>query len=355
MTKNDPSNGIESVSRERIAQGVAAWMHYSTGLGPNEDFLVDGQSIRDLRIVYSRREVLTRRIGSDILNGLPYWLYRPVTTALKKMRGGGPKTHVTASLGKSLFMQRYMNLRHDRARNAAPRLTVCLFHDVDTAACYQHWPSTVDLEESLGLKSTWNVLTAGPYKLERNRVLDVYNRGFEIGLHGDTHDMAIGFRNLQTVRERLCRALATIDVPVLGYRAPALGFSEPLLRLLSEIGIRYDSSIKLRAFFHDGTDVCVPYLHPAANLWELPLALSDDSLLRERSLSDDATLEVVRSTAAEIKRHGGLLVFNSHPINLVGREDLYRRILLLLRDELNAEIILARDLVTSLEQNIASV
>jgi peptidoglycan/xylan/chitin deacetylase (PgdA/CDA1 family) len=178
---------------------------------------------------------------------------------------------------------------------------------------------------------------------------DLEARGFEVGLHGDTHDMAIGFRDMRSVRDRLRRCLDALGHPVMGYRAPALAFSEPLLAVLDELGFRYDSSIKANVYYTGGIDLCIPYLYPGTKMWEFPLVLQDDGLFRDQALDEAEALQVVQDVVDALRPYGGLVVFNSHPIHLRPRLSFYRRLLVWFADA-RIEVVLARDLVKALDE-----
>ena len=87
---------------------------------------------------------------------------------------------------------------------------VCLTHDVDWETCQQAVPWVFSIEKSFGLKSTFNFLTQWHYKTDMSLVETLLANDFEIGLHGASHDIAMGARPasvlrdvLETARERL--------------------------------------------------------------------------------------------------------------------------------------------------------
>lgn len=327
------------------AQSLAAWAAYH-GLTVTTREL---PAIRTDSLVhrYSQREILARRVGSPVLNALPGFIYRPVTTALKQLRSRQPHTDVSLDFHPDDLERAWEGIR--QANRSLAKATVCLTHDIDTADCYRMWMRVAEIEQKLGCRSAWNVLTEGPYRLERDRLDEMVREGFEIALHGDSHDMALGYRDMEAVRVRLLRCLDMLGHQVRGFRAPALGYSEPLLRILSELRFEYDSSIKARYVYSSGVSHTLPYLHPHGNgIWELPLTVADDLLFREWHLADNGALRVIDIIVDDIKRRCSMLVINTHPINLIGRFAFYERMLRRLVEDADVQVVLPCTVVQNL-------
>ena len=343
---------MSSVTNNQVITSLAAWFGVDAdtarravlALGEEEQRELD----RSLRFSHSRKERLFRLLFTDVLNALPRWLYRRVTDTLKRLRGrSGATPNVDFTPGP------LMALASRVAEHVGPQLqavTVVLTHDIDTRECAEFWPEVAKAEEEIGVRSTYNVLTQGPYQLDHGWLREIETRGFEIGLHGDTHDMAIGFRKTPEVRDRLRTCRDQLGQNVIGYRAPALAISEPLLAILDELGFRYDSSLKASCFYSGGVPVCLPYLYGALRLWELPLAVADDGLFRDISLSEGDALQVIRSVVGDFSRFSGLLVFNSHPGVLREHMRFYRNLLDYLTSDPSVTVVLARDLVSNLDK-----
>ena len=65
--------------------------------------------------------------------------------------------------------------------------SLVLTHDVETAEGLRHVGRIADLEEGLGLRSSWNLIPY-KYRIDMGLVKDLQSRGFEIGIHGYNHD-----------------------------------------------------------------------------------------------------------------------------------------------------------------------
>ena len=304
-----------------------------------------------LRFSHTRKERLLRLALADTLNALPRPVYRLVTDILKRLRG---RSGVMAQC--EFVPGRFVRLASTAAEGAgiqpARRIRVVLTHDIDTRECTEFWPEVAKAEDAIGVYSSYNVLTRGPYKLDRSWLDELETRGFEIGLHGDTHDLAFGFRSTQAIRGRLRACQDALGRQVVGYRAPGLAISERALTVLEELGFRYDSSIKVLCCYSRGVPSCLPYLYGGQRLWELPLAIQDDGLFRDIGLSDDEALRVIRRIVEQFKAHNGLFVFNSHPVILRDHMAFYRSFLDYLVQQPDLDVVLARDLVTHLDENV---
>ena len=118
---------------------------------------------------------------------------------------------------------------------------------------------------------------------------------------------------------------------VRGYRSPALSLSEELFEVLSEIGIRYDSTLQIASPFYHSVRLPYPVFLEEYGFWEMPLMVQDDNYVRDTDSSPDEILTSLKRFVDETIQLNGVFVFNVHPHNLVGKDDLYREILKFLK------------------------
>jgi peptidoglycan/xylan/chitin deacetylase (PgdA/CDA1 family) len=207
----------------------------------------------------------------------------------------------------------------------AQRPLVGLTHDLDRAACWQFLPRLIEMERDLGFSSTINVLTAGPYRLDRTYLQYLTASGFEIGLHGLTHDVALGFRSPGRIAATLARAREVLGLPVSGFRAPALAVSERLLAELVKAGFSYDSSVAAWRGGPWGAGAG-PYRYPGIDIIEVPLSLADDLLWRDLGLDEAAAGELFWRALEGVAAAGGTFVMNVHPCLAAGHLDFWKEI-----------------------------
>ncbi|MBU1743024.1 MAG: polysaccharide deacetylase family protein, partial [Proteobacteria bacterium] len=208
---------------------------------------------------------------------------------------------------------------------AVTRPVVCLTHDLDRAACWEFLPRLIEMETALGFTSTINVLAAGPYRLDPGYLRGLAETGFEIGLHGLTHDVALGFRSPARIRETLARAQEAVGLVVKGFRAPALAVSEALLTELCRAGFIYDSSVA--AWRGPWGAAAGPYRYPGIDIIEVPLTLADDLLWRDLGLDEASAREFFWQTLDRVTAVGGTFVLNVHPCLAAGRLGFWEGIL----------------------------
>jgi peptidoglycan/xylan/chitin deacetylase (PgdA/CDA1 family) len=189
-----------------------------------------------------------------------------------------------------------------------------LSHDIDIKEDYLYMEEVFKLNKKYKLVSGFNLLTNWGYKIDNSFLREIRDNGFEIGLHGYTHDIAIGIRSEKRIRKELSLALKEFDFPVSGYRAPAFAISRRLLKILKELGIKYDSSMKTTSCYSSqSAEVFYPYKYPNIGIWEVPLTIQDDRVFRDLHLSNEEALGVIKELVTRIMDIGGVCVINNHP------------------------------------------
>lgn len=336
-------------------KSIAAWLDTD----PEEISLffnnkIDMESdkfIDSLRFSFPAKFRLIRKYVGPIINMFPYSLYRLLTDFVKKARGSsGTKKNVcfTPDIISSMLME-FQN--HIGKRNEY--LTIALTHDIDTAIGYKFCKELADIDQEYGNFSTFNVLTKGPYKLEHKWLDDIESRGFEIGIHGDNHDLGFGFRKEKSIRKRLQNCLSDVGRPVVGYRAPGACFSETLMHVLDELGFRYDSSILNRCYYANGIASCIPYMYPNTTIWELPLTIQDDGLFRDRRLNDNEALVIIKDIVNELLPFSGFLVINTHPSIIKQHISFYKKLNIYLKNENKIIVTLPKKLANNLDTRVS--
>ena len=252
-----------------------------------------------------------------------------ITDSLKKWRQLIRKDLV--EIDQCAFVDVYITLL--KALNLKPmdwngyKACVCLSHDVDSSEGYKFIADLISLENKFGVKSTFNFLTDWGYKIERTLLRDLTSDGFEIGLHGFRHDIAFGLSPEWKIRDQLRRSLDILGVQVKGFRAPAFSITRRLLKILVELGIKYDSSMKTLSCYGAGVETCYPYRYPGIEIWEVPLTFQDDRIFRDLHLSNEEGLGVIKEISSGISDVFGVTVINTHPRLLKRRLGFYEKLL----------------------------
>jgi len=184
---------------------------------------------------------------------------------------------------------------------------VVLTHDVEKEGGIRLSLELADLEEACGFRSSFNF--GAWYDVDPGILRELRGRGFEVGMHGLTHDRML-FSSREAFEERL-PGLAELAkrLGAVGFRSPA---THRVFDWLAELPVEYDCTIP-------NSDPYEPLPGGCCSLWpffigsivELPYTLPQDhtllTLLGHRS--PNLWLEQV----AGIEREHGLVQCVSHP------------------------------------------
>ncbi|HPQ19346.1 MAG TPA: polysaccharide deacetylase family protein [bacterium] len=213
---------------------------------------------------------------------------------------------------------------------------IAITHDLDSKECYDFLPKILKLEKKYGIISSTNFLTNWGYKVDKQLLEDMTKDGFEVGLHGWTHDVTLGFKNSKKpMREHIKKALEELNFKVKGYRAPAFAVSSDLIEVLDEFGIRYDSSLKLIDHISSFSECCYPYKYYNTNVWEIPLTIQDDRVFRDKKLNAEEGLGIVKEICERVIKNNGVVVINLHPRLLKNKMDFFEDLLKWIKDKEN--------------------
>jgi predicted glycosyltransferase len=233
------------------------------------------------------------------------------------------------------------------------KFALVLSHDVDSIKGYNKCLQLMNLELENGFKSTFNFVPEGYECSPETRHILTAN-GFEIGLHGLTHDGRI-FQN----KKKFNRAVPKINAYLHDWQIK--GFSSPSmlgnLDWISQLNIDYDcSTFDTDPFEPQANDVetIFPFIVVNSNRMrsfvELPYTLPQDHclfiILREKDVS------LWQKKLDWIVDQGGMALLNTHPDYMYfGQEkvenetypaDYYRDFLLYVKEKYDGKYWLAQ-------------
>lgn len=194
------------------------------------------------------------------------------------------------------------------------RFALVLTHDVETAAGQINVRRVADIEERLGLRSSFNFVPER-YELDHKLIKELRERGFEIGLHGLKHDGKL-FNSRREFAKRAIRINKYLrDLGAVGFRSP---FTHRQLLWMQDLEIDYDLS------FFD-TDPFEPMPGGTMSIWpvlfgrfvELPYTLPQDHTLL--SILGESTSRIWMQKLEFIRANWGLALVNTHPDYLANR------------------------------------
>lgn len=227
----------------------------------------------------SAPEVALRRIAHAVGSLLPDDVQYRSFAWLKRIKGRLRKRD------PARLMAAWDGLAQARVETTVFRGTYAVTHDVDYKACYDFIPELLDLDDALGIKATFNFLTHAGYRIEGSLLAEIRRRGHAIGLHGRTHDRALGSRSYGQIRDFVTDSRNQLQdrlgEPVNGFRTPALAMSPRLLFVLEELGFRYDSSATTCRLHSSFTDRAAPHHPPGLGLTEIPMTIQDSLYIND--------------------------------------------------------------------------
>lgn len=211
--------------------------------------------------------------------------------------------------------------------------TFAITHDVDYVQCHEFLPTLISMDAELGVKATYNFLTHARYALSDDLMFSIMGKGNEIGLHGRTHDRALGFRSKAYIREFIessKRELERRIGRIHGFRAPALAVSEDVISVLGDLGFKYDSSLTNCSLCANFTSNCRPFRIGGAELLEVPLTVQDSMFINDIPSSVNQVGQLIKRLIELTMSRSGVLVVNCHPVIISSSRDCYQRVVELL-------------------------
>ncbi|WP_457618711.1 hypothetical protein [Lutibacter sp.] len=200
-----------------------------------------------------------------------------------------------------------------------------LTHDVETQEGFNFIPEIADLEESLGFRSSWNIVPA-KYKIDEGLIKDLQKRGFEIGIHGWNHDgkLYFNYKSFKKRAQKINSALNSFGSQ--GFRSPMV---HRKLDWLQELDILYDAScFDIDPFqpMPGGVGSIWPFI--AGKFVELPYTLPQDHTLF--ITLGNADISIWKSKIEFITQYAGMALLLTHPDYLIPEKNflLYKNFLI---------------------------
>jgi hypothetical protein len=191
---------------------------------------------------------------------------------------------------------------------------VVLTHDLDSPEGLDRLVGQfLDLEEGAGARSV-NFVVPCAWPLDRGKLTEVKRRGHGVAVHGYDHSNRTAFAEPAERRRRLAEGKRVLDTfEVMGYRAPSLLRTAPLLRDLALL-YSYDSSIPTSGGLfpvpNNGCASARPFR--LEGITEIPLSLPRDGSLRFLGYSAEQIAGLWIDCADCIARSGGVVVLLTH-------------------------------------------
>lgn len=186
---------------------------------------------------------------------------------------------------------------------------VVMTHDVEGSAGYDSCDSLMDLDDSFGIKASFQLVPEGSYKVSPARLQEIRDRGFEVNVQDLNHDGHL----FRSESEFLQRARSINNYGRLyearGFRAAVLYRNQNWYHALD---FSYDMSVPNVAHLDPQRGGCctvMPYF--IGDMLELPLTTTQDYMLFH--LLNDFSLDLWKAQTKIILEKNGLITLLVHP------------------------------------------
>lgn len=186
-------------------------------------------------------------------------------------------------------------------------------HDVETAAGRDFTPALMDINQSQGFKSSFQVVPEKRYKFSDSYVREIRDHGFEFNIHDLNHD-----GHLFEDKAEFLRRAAKINeyakrYGARGFRSGAM-YRNP--DWFDAFEFSYDMSMPNVAHLEPQRGGCctvMPYFN--GRILEIPLTTSQDYTVFH--ILNERTIDLWKKQISLIQQKNGLLSFLSHPDYLI--------------------------------------
>jgi peptidoglycan/xylan/chitin deacetylase (PgdA/CDA1 family) len=193
------------------------------------------------------------------------------------------------------------------------RFALVLTHDVETAIGLKRIQPLSELEDELGFKSIFNIV-GGDYPVEYRTIEYLQDRGFEVGVHGYSHQ-GNAFRSrevFEAQRDKINKLLK--EWGAAGFRSPSMYHN---LDWIGQLDIAYDMSTFDTDPFEpqpDGMRTIFPFWFQSngnQGYVELPYTLPQDHTLF--LLLKETSVDIWKEKLDWIVSCGGMALSLTHP------------------------------------------
>src|SRR5271155_1302722 len=182
-------------------------------------------------------------------------------------------------------------------------------HDVETAAGRDFTPELMDLDDSYGIKSSFQVIPEKRYEITDEYVRNMRSRGFEFNIHDLNHDGQL-YQEHELFSERARKINDYVKkFDAKGFRA---GVMYRNLDWYKEYKFSYDMSVPNVAHLDPQRGGCCtvfPYF--VGKILEIPLTTCQDYSLFQ--ILNDYSIDLWTQQLDMIRKRNGLMSFIAHP------------------------------------------
>ncbi|MGB8521747.1 MAG: hypothetical protein WCD43_02170 [Candidatus Acidiferrales bacterium] len=212
-------------------------------------------------------------------------------------------------------------------------------HDVETRAGRDFTSQLMDLDESFGIKASFQVIPEKRYGVSKEYVQEIRKRGFEFNIHDLNHD-----GKLYQKREEFLRRAKRINEYGIQYHAKGFraGSMYRMLDWYDAYQFSYDMSLTNVAHLEPKRGgCCTVFPFFIGRILELPLTTSQDFSIFY--ILNNYSIDLWKIQLDLIRHRNGLMTFLTHPDYVISRRarKVYELLLGYLREMIDREKIWA--------------
>lgn len=321
----DPAQVVENLRRE----------HYVHSLVPGREKLITREwmlesyyFVRGLLPVSVRRHMQRAYFSDWKSRSFPAW---PVDFTVDALHEGILRLSMEAARVDRVPFIWYWP-------EGAPNCLI-MTHDVETSAGRDFTPKLMNLDDSYGVKASFQVIPEKRYEVPEEYVREIRDRGFEFNIHDLNHD-----GNLYRQRAEFLRRAKKINeyarlYHALGFRA---GSMYRMLDWYDAYDFSYDMSLTNVAHLEPKRGgCCTVFPFFLGKILELPLTTSQDYSIFH--ILNDYSIDLWKNQLELIRQRNGLMTFLAHPDYLISprARKVYESLLDYLREMISRENIWA--------------
>jgi hypothetical protein len=198
-------------------------------------------------------------------------------------------------------------------------------HDVEDQCGKEFCGRLMDLDESFGIRSAFQVIPEDRYSVTRSFLDSITNRGFEVNIHDLKHDGRLYAEHVEFLRRAKRINSYAKEFNAQGFRSGILYRNADWYDVFE---FSYDMSIPNVAHLDPQRGGCctvMPYF--IGKIVELPVTCTQDYTLFQ--ILGDYSIELWREQIALIRENHGLISFIAHPDYLIEQraQDVYKALL----------------------------
>jgi hypothetical protein len=186
---------------------------------------------------------------------------------------------------------------------------VVMTHDVETTVGIDFTSGLMDMDDSYGIKASFQVIPGGRYEVRADYLEEIRRRGFEVNVHDLKHDGSLFQDHAEFLRQaaRINEHIRSFQAQ--GFRSGAM-YRNP--EWLGALNMSYDMSVPNVAHLEPQRGGCCTVMpYRIGKILELPLTMTQDYSLFH--MLGDYSIDLWKTECDQIVRRNGLISFIVHP------------------------------------------